>query len=247
MWTAEDLSTDVSAGEWIAPFLKAFTVAHGDSGVGSILPDAYDAYARVLHPAYRRSADHRQSFERVRWAEVARANSRIVHPLVEWDFLIPDESHVCGQPDVWDTRPATGSIDPRVAEALCSVLVRHTSAPEDCWYAIWDGNTALDDLGGLGGRMQIFGREYMLVRDEVEVADKELEGIGPSLWWPVDRAWCVSSDVDLMATYVGGTEACIAEIVDNPDLEAFPVRATDKITWDSDVVNPRPHDYFRRF
>jgi len=43
-----------------------------------------------------------------------------------------------------------------------------------------------------------------------------------------------------MATYVGGTDECIAAIVDHPDLEAFPVQATDKVTWDSDTINPRP-------
>ncbi|NLE81451.1 MAG: hypothetical protein GX610_18075 [Rhodococcus sp.] len=50
----------------------------------------------------------------------------------------------------------------------------------------------------------------------------------------------MSSNGDLMATYVGGTDECIAAIVDHPDLEAFPVQATDKVTWDSDTINPRP-------
>lgn len=247
MWTAADLSIDVSAGEWIAPILKGFVATHGDSEVGWILPDTYSAYARVLHPASRHPDGHGRSRELVLWADVAEANARTMHPLVEWDFLIPNKADIRGQPGLWDTQPSTGIIDPFVAEALCSVLRLHTATPESCWYAIWDGNTALDDLRGVGGRLRMFGRSYLLVRDQVDTVDKELNSIEPSLWWPNDRAWCVSSDVDLMATYVGGTEACIADIVGNPDLEAFPVRATDKVTWDSDAINPMPHDYFRRF
>jgi hypothetical protein len=30
-------------------------------------------------------------------------------------------------------------------------------------------------------------------------------GRAPSFWWPGDRAWFVSTDIDFPCTYVGGT------------------------------------------
>jgi len=61
-----------------------------------------------------------------------------------------------------------------------------------------------------------------------------------SLWWPEDRAWCVATGLDLMASYVGGSEGCIADVVDNPALEAYPITLDLPTTWDRDTVNPPP-------
>jgi hypothetical protein len=64
--------------------------------------------------------------------------------------------------------------------------------------------------------------------------------IPTTVWWPDDRAWCVETEVDLESTYVGGTRACIAELVGHPDLEAVTAQPADGVTWVSDQVNPAP-------
>jgi len=60
---------------------------------------------------------------------------------------------------------------------------------------------------------------------------------GPNLWWPDDRAWFVASEIDLVATYVGGSAAAIAELLHDPLLEVVPSSVTDRITADADRVN----------
>lgn len=43
-----------------------------------------------------------------------------------------------------------------------------------------------------------------------------------------------------MTTYVGGSEDCIAAVLASDHLEALAAGADQKITWDSDTVNPLP-------
>lgn len=240
MWTEDDLVVDVSGGYWIDSSLKGFTAAYGDGRVGAILPSDYAAYARIIHPAYRRSDLPGRRNCVVRWMTVATANGRTMHPLAEWDFLIATVPDQKSQPGVWDRPPKIGQLDAHDTAAISSTLRLHTEQPEHCWYAIWEGNTALDHLRGVGGRLTVTGREYFVVGDGVDALGTHLDGVSPSLCWPDDRAWCVSSNVDLMATYVGGTEECVDALVDHPGLEAFRVHAMDKITWDSDTINRRP-------
>lgn len=47
-----------------------------------------------------------------------------------------------------------------------------------------------------------------------------------NLWWPDDRSWCVSTEIDFNWTYVGGSQKCIAQVLNDPLLEALPVTPT---------------------
>lgn len=40
-----------------------------------------------------------------------------------------------------------------------------------------------------------------------------------NLWWPNDRAWFVATEIDLMSTYVGGTQAYIDAVLGDPNPE----------------------------
>jgi hypothetical protein len=62
----------------------------------------------------------------------------------------------------------------------------------------------------------------------------------PSIWWPEDRAWCVGTDIDLMTTYVGGSQAAIDALLADEQLEASAVSDDQPVTWDADTVNPLP-------
>jgi hypothetical protein len=59
-----------------------------------------------------------------------------------------------------------------------------------------------------------------------------------NLWWPADRTWCVVSDIDLRCTYVGGSAACIGELLATASLEAAPADTADRVAVDP--VNPVP-------
>ena len=92
--------------------------------------------------------------------------------------------------------------------------------------------------------MKTPGREYFLLRGGVSAAalfgrSMMLHG-GPNLWWPDDRAWCVSTEVDLDSTYVSGSSALIAELLAHPDLEAFPAQIEDDVSGAADTVNQPP-------
>ena len=232
------LQTDVSAGAWIPAAL-------GRPGtVAGTVPPVFPAYARVLHPAARYVGD---DDEDVTWAEVAAHNGTVAHPLMQWPSLTGAWDYVTSdsQPPVWDGPPSDGHLPVQVALALARVLARHTTTPDECWLGRWDGHGA--DAEALQGvpRLLLRGdRALVIVRGTVLDAARNLapEPFEQSahLWWPADRAWCVATDLDDMSTYVGGTAACIDELVAAPDLEAHPVRPEDAIGWRDDRVNPVP-------
>ncbi|WP_413768920.1 hypothetical protein [Rhodococcus pyridinivorans] len=91
------------------------------------------------------------------------------------------------------------------------------------------------------GRLQAGWMGMFLITDGITAADNRFRTLlSPNLWWPQDRAWCVATNIDPMASYVGGSRQCIEAILASPDLEAFEVAAEMSVQWDSDSVNPRP-------
>ena len=121
---------DVSPAGWIVDSVRPF-----GSGVQSLVPIGFEAYARVFHPARLAEAAV------VRWASVAAAYGREFHPLAQFGALIgtADYHPVSEHPEVWDEPPTAGSLDLDVARRLAGVLARHTTTAEKCWFAVWDG------------------------------------------------------------------------------------------------------------
>jgi hypothetical protein len=248
------VETDVSAADWIAAAVRGQEWAT----VASLVPPVFEAYARVFHPAVRYPFDDAADpvpagaivsdlppDEDVSWAEVAAFNGRIPHPAMEWasitgswDFRDSDD-----QPGMWNDAPAEGHLPTSTAARMVPVLARHTARPTDCWFGVWSG---FGYFAWSGPELVLPGREYLLVRGPIELA---AENFAPepaeqsaNLWWPADRAWCVATDIDVMTTYVGGSAECIADLLAHPALEAAEVPPAQRVTWDSDTVNPLPPD-----
>jgi hypothetical protein len=228
------VETDLSPVSWVADALQGQTWAT----VSSFVPPVFPAYARVFHPAIRYDGDVDVD---VPWAEVARANGTAAHPLMEWgsitgsmDFFGEDN-----QTPLWDDAPAMGHLPEQVAAALVPVLRRHTSTPEDCWFGL---STSWGD--DLGAALDVPRRGFHLVRGPVELATVNLRpepsNQSANAWWPADRAWFVATDVDLVTTYVGGSEALVADLLAEPRLEAAAATAGQSTAWDADTVNPLP-------
>ena len=59
----------------------------------------------------------------------------------------------------------------------------------------------------------------------------------PSIWWPEDRAWRVTMDVDMSSTLVGGSAQCIDELVNHRALEVLPIRLETCIDAYGDNLN----------
>lgn len=227
------LSTDVSPADWVAA-----QICDLGSDVGSLVPSTFEAYARVFHPAYEG-----EEGREVRWEEVAAANGRHAHPAMQWGS-ITGSWRLEMQSGVWDGEPDMGSLPRRQAARLAELLSEYTQTPERCWFGVWEGFGALAIPREGIPRAQIPQRPMLLVYGPLSAVITSLERGGldqrANLWWPDDRAWCVATDIDLWSTYLGGTAACIAAVVEDAELEALPVTVDQRVDIASDSLNPPP-------
>jgi hypothetical protein len=231
-------AADASAAEWVVGSVRDF-----DFTVGSIIPDDFAAYARVFHPA---ALGPWHQLVEVRWAEVAAANGRMMHPAVEWGSITGSWKYQYNdeQPGIWTESPQTGSLSPEQARRLVAVLARHTGTPESCWFGVWEGKGELHRALFAAARFEVPQRPMWLLHGPIQAAASSPypggDGDSVNLWWPEDRAWCVGTEIDLMTTYVGGTQECIDAVLSETSLEAMPVAVDQYVTWDADTINPLP-------
>src|SRR5213082_1157051 len=123
---------DVSLATWVGPRLM------GSRGsVSDVVPHGYAAYARICHPV----PDGLGGWNS--WSQVAAANDRTAHPLMQWHSILGSFAQP-GSPDaVWPDEPETGNLATHALQALCLILAGHTTAPDDCLFCLWDGYGAL--------------------------------------------------------------------------------------------------------
>jgi hypothetical protein len=228
---------DTSPGAWIAA-----AVHDSLDDVGSLVPPGFQAYARVLHPPVRYDGDDDVE---VSWAAVAEHNGTVAHPLMQWptitgswDYLGQDD-----QPELWNDSPAEGHLPTAVARRLIRVLARHTTTPTDCFFGLWEGGGVVA-VSTPTPTLALPHRSFWLVRGpiglaEANLADEPYEQ-SAHLWWPADRAWCVATDIDLMSTYVGGSAACIADLLVTDGVQAVPASVGDSTYFAADTINPSP-------
>ncbi|MEV7028457.1 hypothetical protein AB0O00_40865, partial [Kitasatospora sp. NPDC093558] len=62
---------------------------------------------------------------------------------------------------------------------------------------------------------------------------------GPEFWWPEDRSWVVTSDYDLLSTYVGCSAETAALILADDGIEALPVTLGTRVDFYADDANGR--------
>jgi hypothetical protein len=254
-------AADASAADWVVAGVRDF-----GSGVASIVPAVFEAYARVFHPAH-----YGDPAIEVRWAQVAEANGRVMHPAAEWGSLTGSWQMQRDEDGLWDAEPATGELPRDVAMALAAVLAKHTKCTDRWWFApsalrgelgvmilfpegtpAEEQQRAYDEHEAQLARRQSFlnsaplfstpGREFRVLEGPSAALEELYEALdeAPSLWWPDDRAWCVGTDIDLMTTYVGGSEQCIEALLADERLEVLRVPVDQSVTWEADTINPLP-------
>jgi hypothetical protein len=221
--------------DWIVAARRSFF----DYSVGSNVPDVFEGYARILHPAWA-PADRP-----VRWDAVARWSGRRIHALAQWEFLSrPTGPAAPGRPFVQD--PSTGGLPPVQLGTLYALLATHTSTPDQCFIGIWEGYGWLDMADRPAtSELRLDQRTFLVRQGPIE----DVRRVGwrhpggtfvpepPTIVWPADRAWFVAGDTDLDSTYVGGSAALISMVIAEPGLEAWSVGATDRVSIDSDLIN----------
>ncbi|SQD98395.1 conserved hypothetical protein [Parafrankia sp. Ea1.12] len=166
---------------------------------------------------------------------------------MEWISITGSWQYLQGssdQPGLWNNQPTQGSLPVPQPARLSGLLARHTTTANRCWFAVWRGFGALAVPTAGIPTIAMTHRPMVLLTGPLTAATTSLEhppwDRRASLWWPEDRAWCVATDVDLMTTYVGGSQACINVLTADDQLEAMPVPVDQRITWDSDSINPTP-------
>lgn len=221
---------------WLAERMeRSWSRGDGANYAAAIIPSGFAAYARIFHPAGAPGGGHELS-----WAEVARRYGREPHSEMQWQ-AITRPAVAKGEPPVLH-EPATGTLPEGQARALVKILRRHTRTPNNCWFAIWEGWAGLGSEKQWAGaaRLHLPDRAYLLLRGPVEAAATSFVPFhhqSPNLWWPQDRAWCVATEIDMMWTYVGGSNACIAEILASPRLEALQATLDDRADIHGDRIN----------
>jgi hypothetical protein len=247
------LQTDASPADWIAEGVGPF-----GSGVGSLVPAGFAAYARILHPAVSRGGMP------VRWDTVAAWSGGTVHPRAQFEAIARRRPAVAIEQAPFDQPPPVGRLPEPILAGLCDVLATHTRTPGRCWFCLWDGygwvagSSSFDTLGGgtpippafdratiEGPRVRLPEREYLLFEGPLDAASEMgwwLNGRlvrpqSPNLFWPDDRAWWVATEIDLDSTFIGGSEALIDAMLRDARWEAWPAQPTDLVWASSDDIN----------
>jgi hypothetical protein len=94
-------------------------------------------------------------------------------------------------------------------------------------------------------RLRLPHRDYLLFRGPLQAAlemgwqgsSLGFEPQSPSLLWPADHSWCVSTEIDFDSTLVGGSEDLISAILTAPGLDAWPVDSDGDLTQFADLPN----------
>lgn len=217
-------------------------------------PTGFDAYCRILH----RPTTGSVSSPSLRWTEIASRTGATVHPGVQWHRLIgvhESEGIPAIYADWHGHSPSHGQLSASEFTALVGILVNHSNEPDDATVGFWEGyfgsssheparpnDAELDAL-----RIRIGTRNYIAVHCNVgdyarlvQASDNAVHKQLPNVLWPSDHSWFVSSDIDLDSTIVGGTNALIRDIIDDPTLEAFPADPDLDLSTSGDVVNGVP-------
>jgi hypothetical protein len=208
----------------------------GREGVALVVPDRFEAVARVMHPL----------------ATGAR-----------WETVAPEYLGAGAEPLPYplpeDIDWASGDMGPDSVDLLVPVLSEATSTPERCHFALWGGWGVLhpgsqtlvtvDHAGRQNEPVPLHeavyafvdacavqpwwgGRDMLLFDGPVDAVasigtpwplDGRLERRGPQWWWPEDRSWFVGTEIDHPWTYVAGATELIETVRIERRLEAVGV------------------------
>lgn len=219
---------DPGPGKWLEETLWKWG-RNRPPKVGSWVPSVYERFVRILHPA-RRDSD--RDSKPVSWREVGNWSGREVHPSVTFsDLSIPLPGAGLG-PRPWNEPPREGGMSKEEALQLTSLLASFTDTPETCWFAMWDGYGVLQmPLHEGPPKIRLTARDYRLFKGSLQEINSFQFGSfyqPPNIWWPNDRAWCVSSEIDLDTTLVGASRECGDRLLQS-DFETIELSIEDSL------------------
>ncbi|HEV2811036.1 MAG TPA: hypothetical protein VGV93_11660 [Acidimicrobiales bacterium] len=113
-----------------------------------------------------------------------------------------------------------------MAATLVDVLSEGTTTPDDVFVAVWEGwgDVPTQRFPG-AAHLDTQARRHFLLRGPLggvltSVAASHHHRSAAGLWWPADRAWFVSTEIDFEWTFVAGSDELVDRLIDEERLEA---------------------------
>jgi hypothetical protein len=250
-----ELQLDTAPAHWIADRLLPWGADVG-TRVCAIVPTGYEAYARVFHHAGERIGSE---WICRRWSELAQRSGRQMHPAVQFGrFAWPDppqtgtldrreatalvsilRHHTTNANNCWlaiwhGCSQLSGSVSERVTSerGLRAWLQRRRAMRSEMVERPCD----LADAP----TVSLPAREYFLYRGPIDIVPRFEHMPGhlqtPNMWWPEDRAWFVSTEIDFDSTLVGCSRACATALLAS-ELEVMEVAVETRLDIEGDTVN----------
>jgi hypothetical protein len=204
--------------------------------VGAWMPDDFERYARILHPAKESWVGEGQRAERpVRWSEIAGWSGKQLSSASSMrDLQQRADGATWRDARPHRSMPAEGQLPSPERDRFLDLLARETSSPDRLWLLTWSGWGDLPrrharEAMVLSKDLTRSGRSYIPYTGAIRpgTAQSHRQSDFPSFWWPNDRAWFVSTDVDFVSTYVGGSNELVTALLADDVLEVFEATLTD--------------------
>lgn len=211
--------------------------------VAEAFPPGFTEFVRVLHPAPTPYAD-------VTWRDAFAARQVPLTPQSSWFRDIGDHTVDDFQP------PEDNSLPQTEALVVASILLRHTTMADDCWFE-WSPVRGLPfDMGSPLVEVRNAFDEWrvrragikrsreanrlerslptvgggVLLRGSLSALTSASPSVFPAVWWPADRAWVCATAVDSVSTYIAASATCVNDLLAEDRLETMRVSSTDTIT-----------------
>lgn len=231
--------------------------------MSGVVPNVFESYVAIRHPSWL----HRCTEENIsefrgdphpgtptNWHAVARSELPICVgrkqyrklPTGGWveEALPEGDIHLLIRVgDTWISGPEEGVLEPAHARTLLSLLENETNEPESCWFGIWNGFgiTSIEET-----RAPLFdapNRSWHLYHGSLQsidksFADSDLFHRPANLVWPNDRSWCLATEIDLEASYLGGSSKLISAVLEKSELDVVPVEPSDQPVWLANLLQP---------
>ncbi|MHA6693683.1 hypothetical protein [Homoserinimonas sp. A520] len=208
---------DLRPAEGVAKLLDAA----GDS-VTSVIPPGYESYVRILNPIELSDGSTAS------WTEVVARNGIEPRAWMQWPEFAAVDGVVL--PDGW-REPDMGNPPVSLAKRLIEALKPDQSTH---YFASWAGYAG--EIQGPAVMFSPYQREMVLYSGSLVDEHRALRlpttatGRVPMYWWPSDLRWFVGQDIYARSLFVGCTQSTAQTILEDPNLDAYPISPSDAVT-----------------
>ena len=143
----------------------------------------------------------------------------------------------------WISGPAEGVLEPAQARKLLPLLETETNEPENCWFGIWNGFQFRSIEESRAPLFDAPNRSWRLYQGSLRSIDKSFDDSDlfhhpANFVWPNDRSWCLATEIDLEASYLGGSSKLISAVLEQSELDVIPVEPRDRPVWLANLLQP---------